>query len=349
PRIAIIGAGPGGLVLLNVLARHNVSATLYERDLQFDSRAHLGGTLDLHEESGQAAMKAAGLWKQFVQNSRPEGEEVQVMDKRGEPLFHHIPPPGVPGTHERPEIDRTLLRQILLDGAPEGSVKFGHAFVSATPAADGNGWEVSFANGFKTTVDLLVGADGAHSRVRPLVSDAKIQYTGLTGIEVSFDASVAQQHPDLDKRAGNGAIYAFDDRKTLTVMRNGDGRIRTYAFFFEPESFELPTAPREAIDEVLSRYTDWAPWMRQLLELADLQAVYPRKFYILPVGHSWEHRKGVTLLGDAMNLMTPFAGKGANTAMQAAFMLGLAIAGEVERNGSLDEVDAAVAKYEQEI
>ncbi|KZV90053.1 FAD/NAD(P)-binding domain-containing protein [Exidia glandulosa HHB12029] len=285
-------------------------------------------------------MKAAGLWDVFVKHSRPEGEEAILADKTGARLFHHAPEPDA----ARPEIDRSTLRQILLDGVPQGSIKWGHAFVSAAPVAGSAEWELKFANGFKTVVDLLVGADGARSRVRPLVSDAQIQYTGITGAEVSFAREVAEKHPELIARIGNGSMYALDEGKLLGSQRNGDGRVRTYAWFHSDEPDVLPSDPSEAIAFILAQYEGWAPWLRQLVELADRNAIYPRPLHILPVGHSWPHRAGVTLLGDAMNLLTPYGGRGANVAMYAAWQLGLALA-----NGPVQDLDAAVAKYEQDV
>ncbi|EJD41229.1 putative monooxygenase [Auricularia subglabra TFB-10046 SS5] len=347
PRIAIIGAGPSGLVLLNVLARKGIPATLYERDEEFGSRAHLGGTLDLHVDSGQAAIKEAGLWDAFVQHSRPEGQEFIVADKSGEILHHYVPPADAE-QHARPEIDRTMLRKIMVDGAPSGSIKWGHALVGASPVAGSAEWELTFANGHKVVVDVLVGADGGRSRVRPLVSDVPATYTTITGLEVSFESS---KHPELSARIGEGSLFSYGHNQTIIAQRNGDGRIRTYAFFRHDDAKYVPnlasTNPDRAIAEVLARYEDWAPWLRQLVEVADRHAVYARSLYMLPVGHAWAHRPGVTLIGDAMNLMTPFAGKGANVAMLAGLKLGLALASVAGR--PMAEVDARIAQYEHEM
>ncbi|KZV89828.1 putative monooxygenase [Exidia glandulosa HHB12029] len=341
PRIAIIGGGPGGLTLLNVLARHNIPATLYERDETPASRFHIGGTLDLHDDTGQPAMKAAGLWDAFVEHSRPEAEELFVTDKSGEVLFRHAPPQQGAG---RPEIDRSVLRQVLLDGAPEGCIRWGHAFVSAAPV--GKQWEITFANGHTTTVDLLVGADGARSRVRSLVSDAQLQYTGLTGVELSCGPDVAAQHPQLMARVGKGAALAYDDGKMLAAARTGDGGLRIGAFLSNSNDQEnaLPD-PSNAIPYLVSQFDGWASWLRDLIGLADDKKVYMRSMYTLPVGHTWPHRKGVTLLGDAMNLMSPFAGKGANMAMYAGWQLGLVIL-DAHEGGDLD---GGIAKYEEEV
>ena len=61
PRIAIIGGGVSGLVLLVTLHKRGIPATLYERDASPFQREHLGGTLDLHWDSGQRALRENGL------------------------------------------------------------------------------------------------------------------------------------------------------------------------------------------------------------------------------------------------------------------------------------------------
>ncbi|EJD42428.1 FAD/NAD(P)-binding domain-containing protein [Auricularia subglabra TFB-10046 SS5] len=271
PRIAIIGAGPIG--------RNNVPAILYERDEE--------------RETGHAAIKAAGVWEAFVAHSRPEGMEVLVTDRKGD-LFHRAPSPETEKT-ARPEIDRTVRRRILVDGAPAGSVKWGHALSSVAPVPGTKERELRFANGFKTVVDLVVGADGGRSGVRPLVSDAEVQYTGITGVEVSSGYPSRQPSTRSSRRA-------------------------------------WATAP---------------PWLRELVAVADRNAVYPRSLYMLPVGQTWTHCAGVTLTGDAMNFMTPFAGKGANIAMYGAMQLGLAPASV--RNRPTGELDAKIAEHERKL
>ncbi|EJD40434.1 FAD/NAD(P)-binding domain-containing protein [Auricularia subglabra TFB-10046 SS5] len=346
-RIAIIGAGPGGLTLLNVLARHGISATVYEREEEIYNKSRLGGCLDLHPESGQVAVKAAGLWDEFMKHARLEAQEVKASDRTGVPFFHFVPPPDFAA---RPEIDRVVLRQLLLDNAPEGSVKWNHTFIGASPVPGTAEWEITLSSNLdevKVTVDLVVGADGGRSHVRPLVSDATVAYTGVTGVAGVIDSD--DLNADLLSKIGNGSMMAFDDGKAITTQRNGDGRVRVSAMFRSDKEYVFPNLgdPAGAVADVLARFDGWAPWLLNLMDVANLGSVVPRSYHMLPVGHTWPHRAGVTLLGDAMNLMSPYAGAGANVAMLAAAKLGTALA---EAHGRpAEEVDMRIADYEKEI
>ncbi|KAJ7145624.1 hypothetical protein C8R44DRAFT_655547 [Mycena epipterygia] len=348
PSIAIIGAGMGGLSMAAVLHKagfNQATFTIYERDEDRDTRSHLGSCLDLRADSGIAAMKAAGLEQQFRAASRPEGEVMLITDKTGVTLWTHQ---GQDGIAERPEIDRTVLRNILLDSLPVDTVKWGHRLVSVTPAADGT-HHLEFANGFKTTCTLLVGADGARSIVRPLLSSAVPTYAGITGAEISLAPGSA---PELAEKVGKGSQMALDGGMTLLSQYNGDGRIRSYVWFKNPtpDAFDVPEDapidPEDILRRLEERYraAGWAPWLREIITRADRTAVYPRPLFLLPSDHDWVHKTGVTLLGDAANLMSPFAGEGANTAMRSAMELAQALV----RVETVGDWDANVQRYERE-
>ncbi|TBU34198.1 hypothetical protein BD311DRAFT_861415 [Dichomitus squalens] len=163
PRIAIIGRGPGGLTLALTLHRRGVPFTVYERETSADSRARLGGILDLGYESGQRALRENGLGDIFARNSRPEADSTRVYDSSANLLFARDADPNQTPLDIRPEIDRSLLRKILLDAVPANTIKWGHELVSVRDLGDGER-ELKFTNGNTATVDILVGADGAHSR-----------------------------------------------------------------------------------------------------------------------------------------------------------------------------------------
>ena len=348
PRIAIIGGGPSGLVVLLTLHKRGIPATVYERDTDPFSRFHLGGTLDLRWEHGQRALRENGLAEVFAANSRPEGDEYVVTDAAANVLLKTPENYQFKPEEIRPEIDRSTLRRILLDAVPPESVKWGHAVAAVRPLGGGQ-HEITFTNGTTAVCDILVGADGANSRVRPLVSDAPVSYSGVTGAEISLAPDVAAQPDMADVRAliGKGTLFAPQDGRILIPQINSDGRVRTYAFFLGPEDWALPNDPDAARAALRELYKGWAPILLKLIDYCDSEAIYHRPLYMLPVGHKWAHVDGVTLVGDAAYLMTPFAGMGANVAMLTGLECGLALAEAINKGASTAEREEIMAKHEE--
>ncbi|KAI1783010.1 monooxygenase [Ganoderma leucocontextum] len=355
PRIAIIGGGLGGLALLLTLHRRGVPATLYERDTGFNARAHLGGSLDLGWKSGQRALRENGLQDEFDENSRPEGDEMRICDGAGK-VHLKLGSKGEDGAAAqgpedvRPEIDRTVLRKLLLDAVPPHLIQWGHA-LSSVSAVDNGRHELTFANGFVTICDFLVGADGANSRVRPLVSPATPIYLGVNGAEISL-APETTKLPALAEtiaNVGKGTMMAMHDSQLLGAQVNGDGRIRTYAWLRVAESWTIPSGPAEAKAVLREHFAGWPQWMLNLIDHCDEGAIYPRALWTLPVGHSWAHVSRVTLIGDAAHLMSPFAGAGANLALLDGLELGIVLAGlqEQGRLGDASTVAEAVEAFEE--
>ncbi|TBU61779.1 FAD/NAD(P)-binding domain-containing protein [Dichomitus squalens] len=350
PRIAIIGGGPGPLVLALTLYRRGIPSTVYKRDTSVDSRAHIGGMLDLKYESGQRALSENGLEETFARNSRPEAATIPGYDSAGNVPFVQDPDPNRNPKDISPEIDRSVLRKILLDAIPSDAVKWGHALASVRDL--GNGLrELTSANGNTAVVDILVGADGANSRVRPLVSAAVPTYTGVTGAEISI-APEDTKKPELQdavELVGRGSMFSWGPEKMFGSQLNGDGRIRTYAWFPAPTDWKLPGDPAEARKVLLEIVKDWTPSFRKLIEHCDDNAIYQRPLYRLPLDHKWEHVPGVTILGDAAHLASPSGGgEGANLTMLDALELGIVLANAINGGRSVEEREEAIAVWEEE-
>jgi 2-polyprenyl-6-methoxyphenol hydroxylase-like FAD-dependent oxidoreductase len=129
--IAIVGAGLGGLTLARVLRTYGVAATVYEAEAGPDARGQ-GGLLDMHLDTGQVALRTAGLFDAFLHLVRPGEDAKRIVDRDANVLSDR------PGTDRgtRPEVDRGELRRMLLDSLPAGSVRWNHKAVAVTSNDD---------------------------------------------------------------------------------------------------------------------------------------------------------------------------------------------------------------------
>ncbi|MEV0567904.1 FAD-dependent monooxygenase [Dactylosporangium sp. NPDC050588] len=337
-RIAIAGGGLGGLTLARILHRHGIGAVVYEREAGRSARSQ-GGSLDLHPESGQRALADAGLAGRFRSTARPEGEEHRILDPAGRVLVHHTPRPG--SFDGRPEIDRAALRDLLLDSLPGDAVAWRHRLVAATPRP-GGGFELAFDGGDRAGCDLLVGADGARSAVRSLLTHAPLSCVAVL-VELSIrDAD--RRHPDLAELVGPGNLWCIGVRRILAAQRLGDGSIRV--------GISLPADDPGADDRLdtyrskralLEMFDGWDPALTALIEAGDGRPA-PRRIEAMPTGTRWAHRPGVTLIGDAAHLMPP-VGEGANQAMLDGAELATELATALAADPA--DPDAAIRAYEE--
>ncbi|WP_180685762.1 FAD-dependent oxidoreductase [Streptomyces gossypiisoli] len=335
-RIAVVGSGPAGLTFARVLHRHGRPVTVLERDPAPDARPP-GGTLDLHEGLGQLALDKAGLLAEFRALSRPEGQAMRILDTAGTVLRDWRPRPD---DWANPEIDRGQLRDLLLGPL---DVQWGRGVTQVVPGVR-DGVLVHFADGRQETFDLVVGADGAWSRIRPAVSSVTPHYTGVTSVETSLD-DVDTRHPDLARLIGDGSVAVYGVNRALAAQRNSGGHVKVYAQFRAPLDWhtELDLADVEAVrSSLLALFDGWAAPVLDLLRRGT--AFVHRPLYVLPVSHTWTHVPGVTLLGDAAHLMPPL-GAGANLAMLEGAELAESIA-TATGPGDLDE---AVRAFEEQM
>jgi 2-polyprenyl-6-methoxyphenol hydroxylase-like FAD-dependent oxidoreductase len=321
PRIGIVGGGPGGLTLARILQVHGIASVVFEREGHCGERPQ-GGSLDMHPDSGQFALQCAGLEAAFRRVARHEDQGERIADKHGSILFDDQSNEG-----DRPEVDRAQLRQILLDSLPPGVVRWGHAPKSVKAQLDGT-HELTFDNDSRERFDLVVGADGAWSQIRPLVSPVQPEYGGILFVEFHL-ADVDTQHIEIAELVGHGKFFALGDCKGILAQRNSNGHVYGYAAFPSPQTwlsnYVPDLSPAAAKAKLISVFEGWS-WslLRFIHESDNRMTVRPLSF--LPVGHSWENRPGVTLLGDAAHVMSPFSGEGANLAMRDAADLALGLA-----------------------
>lgn len=306
-----------------------------------------GGTLDLHLESGQAALHAAGLFSKFQEYIRSDAQENRTLDKHG---VIHLHVKSEDNTVERPEIDRGDLRQILVDSIEKGAIQWGTRVHEIKPSQENaNKYTVVYNGDHETTFDLVVGADGAWSKVRPLLSSAKPVYSSLSFIELRI-TDAETRCPEIYELIGRGSCFIVSDGKLLGTQCNADKTLRIYAGIpIEEDQFSetntIFTKPAEGRCYLLDKYADWDDRFKDLIHRSD-DVIIPRPIYELPVPHVWESKPGLTLIGDAAHLMSPFAGEGANMAMWDGKELALAISDAIKTGEPLAN---AVANFERKM
>ena len=333
--VTIIGAGLGGLVLARVLHVHGIPSTVYEGEASAAARTQ-GGMLDIHEHNGQLALKAAGLFEEFGGLIHPGGQETRVLDQTGALLLDDPDDGGA----DRPEVPRGELRRILLDSLPPGTVQWGHKVTGARALGDGR-HEVTFADGTTVATGLLVGADGAWSRIRPLLSAAQPEYVGTSYVETYLHAADTR-HPASAQAVGGGALLALAPGRGILAHREPGAVLHTYVALTKPAGWfaAIDFADAEAAAAwVAGEFDGWAPELTALITEGETPPVL-RPLHTLPADHRWERVPGVTLLGDAAHLMPP-SGEGANLAMYDGSELGNAIAAHP------DDIEVALAQCEE--
>jgi len=347
PNVAIIGAGPAGCVLARLLLNASVPVTIFEGEESLSVRSQ-GGTLDLHTQTGQKALREAGLFEKFLKYARYDGEAMAVIDKHRKA---YIKMGGTTGKNSRgrPEIDRVRLRQILVESLPEGVIRWGSRLRSVGP----DDLLLHFDHGVEQKFDLIVGADGAWSKVRPVLSSAKPDYVGLGGIDMVIE-NAEETQPEINEYVNRGSIFAFSDGKGLTLQQKGDDSLMVYAWSARDENWFTtcgydPHNPAETKIALEKDFADWDPSLIKATQVTNDNEITPRSLYSLPVGHRWEGKSGVTLIGDAAHLMTPFAGEGVNLAMEDAMKLANAIVEDTKIGNTPKTLEECVRSFELEM
>lgn len=351
-KVAIIGAGPAGCTLAGLLLRANlnISVTIFERESSLTSR-NQGGTLDLHKDTGLRAVRALDLYSAFVQLARFDGDSVQIFDKR-KIRYLNVRSSETKGSvlaEGKPEIDRAQLRQLLVDALPEETIRWGCDFQGVR--GEGEKRELVFEHGVERGFDLIVGADGAFSKLRNVMMEQKACFSRVGGFTMAIPDAEAK-YPAIYKLVRRGSVFSFAEGKELIGQQMGDGSTSVTVWLRKDEeswmrSCGFDVKNGEAVKKGLEKeFEDWHPHLLALLRAVDPTTVSARSLFHLPIGARWEPKRGLTLIGDAAHLMTPFVGEGVNAALRDALDLANCII-EALRKGK--DVLEGIEKAEDEM
>jgi hypothetical protein len=284
--------------------------------------------LDLHKRSGQLALSKAGLLDVFKKHMMVDATEFYLRDsEKGEVHMYHTEEGKE--DPERPEIDRGVLRRILLDALSPDTVKWGKKLVDvelALPASHSDSssqskFNLIFADGTTSSsdgpFDVLVGADGTWSRVRRsdnlYLNPLSPPYCGIICLWTSI-SNVDERFPRISKYVGNGSCLTTNLETTQCMMaqKNGDGSIKTFVYIPADEDWKekvgvdwpevedgtgrgvrgrRPGSVKVALEEVAEKIMpDWNEEAKGLLTHCDEEEFAIRPLYQFPPGHRWEKK-----------------------------------------------------------
>ncbi|KAK5061071.1 hypothetical protein LTR84_007612 [Exophiala bonariae] len=341
PEIAIVGGGPSGLALAGMLERAGFDYVVYERE----SKESLprGGCLDLHLGSGQRAMKEAGCF-----------DKMNKYGRRGDATIHTVFDPA--GTkvatwgegHDKPELDRGQIKAALLTTIPDSKIKWGSRVKEVVRDEQGN-IVLQFEGGEKATgFKLVVGADGAFSKVRHLVTTATPQYAKRTFINGTIHPD-NPFYPTVLKSAGVGPQVVMGKKLKIWNQMQGDGHYRVDLGFERPVDFTrtgtFDLSDTEAVKKLLLTEEFFGQYSQYF---QDLISACEGPLFAWPLWHmptdrfNWAPNADVTVIGDAAHVTPPFVGDGVNCAMRDSIILS-------QKLKEFGITKDAVAAYEKEM
>ncbi|PYI14451.1 FAD/NAD(P)-binding domain-containing protein [Aspergillus violaceofuscus CBS 115571] len=376
PSIAIIGGGPSGLLFARLLEINGITDYIvYERDeTAIPGPWQQGGTLDLRPSSGQLALRRADLFDQFSRFARWDASCFHMIYPNGATAMRHDQ------ERDAPEIDRLHLRQLLLESIPAHKIRWGHAVkIVERRAADGSqavseasDIVIHFTNGtIASGFRLVVGADGAWSKVRPLITTAEPVYSGKMFIE----GRLSHENPGFataKELVGPGSMFAAGHHKKLAIQQVSNGTYRVYFGLQSPEDFyhhrecnnsssgdeDLNNRTEQLRSLLLSSdeyFATWGPQLREFVETAEGPFRAWPLYRMEPEKLCWGGKTpGVTLLGDAAHVSTPFVGEGVNCSLYDAVVLADSIVKHCGVGAGFDSVSAeelnrALQEYEEDM
>ncbi|KAK5709934.1 hypothetical protein LTR17_019322 [Elasticomyces elasticus] len=348
PPIAILGAGPSGLLLARILTLHSIPYTVFERDGSPETLSRWGGTLDIHHDSGQIALAEAGLLDDFRRVARYEAQGTKIVDRHANVVLDI----GDSDGEKRPEIDRGDLRDLLLRSVPSERIRWGSK-VAKVERGDNGTMAVHLADSDKVLsgFKLIVGADGAWSKARNLINPARPVYAGNTFVTACVSKS-NRYHATLVSLCGPGMYLAADSGHQIIAQGLADGSYQINISVAVTEGWQhsssggagLISDPPVLRAFLMQLYADWAPTITDLIRNSD-DAFRLWPLYALPFESlSWESVPGISLIGDAAHLEIP-DGEGVNRALTD----GVSLARSIVKHHEGGDFDLAVREYEAEM
>jgi 2-polyprenyl-6-methoxyphenol hydroxylase-like FAD-dependent oxidoreductase len=315
-RIVVVGGGIGGLSAALALRREGFEPLVFE---QAPALLDLGAAIAVWPNASRVLERLGVGEAVLARAGRIEQARWAERDGR---LYKHFsfPDTGAPAIAlHRADLQGTLLRAL-----PPESIRLGKTF--ARFRQEGEAARVSFDDGTEAICDVLIGADGLHSRVRAqLLGDTDPVYRGYT----VWRGIAPLEHPAL---ASHTALEVYGAGSRFGVGPLGLGRTGWWATANEPEG--TPELPQEHRRKLLRLFAGWSAPVTELIEATPSEMILRNAAYDRPRAARWG-RGAVTLLGDAVHPMTPNLGQGGCMAIEDAAVLARCLAKHVDTRRAL--------------
>jgi salicylate hydroxylase len=309
-RVAVTGAGIGGLAAAGTLSARGIEVDVYEQapvlrevgvGLHLGSNGtrllqRLGLAGQLRELAAQPAAMEVRNWRDgSVLARQPMGASWEA--EYGAPYY---------------TVHRADLHQMLSGRLPPGRLHLGRRLAGF--AEDDDGVRLRFADGSADAADVLVGADGIHSVVRAAIAPGGDPvFSGNSAFRALVPAD-ALPRPLADTIL----LWPGPDARLLCYPVRGGHMVTFVAVIADPNWTTESWSTHDDLADVAAVFAGWEPTVRHVtaaVSEAGRWALYDRE----PL-ERWSTGRA-TLLGDAAHPMLPHHGQGANQAIEDAVAL----------------------------
>ncbi len=329
-RILVIGAGVGGISIARGLLRDGHDVTVFEQ--RPDMRPG-GGAVTIWPNGSTVLqqlgvnMDGAGQLLSTVRIATSTGRSLVNIDVRA--IVDRL------GGAVR-MVPRRVLLDRLLDGFPAEAIRCNSRAVGAVSTRDGV--RITFEDGSSAEGDLLIGADGLHSKVRDLAGAKPAKPTGWC----SWQGLITL--PDIaDKEV---ALQIIGEHGNLGLWPAGGTDLQWWFDLPWSPDFVRPERPIEVIRSHFAGWSDMVDLVLATLTDDDL-AASPFPHFRHPIPRS-PRLGAVTLLGDAAHTMPPILAQGTNQALLDTMVLCKALS-DLRKgpNGGNGDLAGALRSYEK--
>lgn len=364
-RIAIIGAGLGGLCLAQGLKKNGIDCIIFEKDPAINTRTQ-GYRIRVNDPGRNALQEClpTNLYNLFIETCAASSPGMNVLTTTLESSKNELVESWSDGIKEVPDLkpNRLTLREILLQGLQE-QICFGKELTD-WKELENNEVELLFTDGTAYTADLVIAADGVHSKIGAQhCKDRKINTGNITIYGRTFYSPEAQKVISHQIQKGTSVIvgnqfslitdamvFDFSKKDRSWDILSPISNYFYWAFIGNPKVFGLLPADfythsGKDITHLISQLTKgWHPQLTALFEYADRTSLS-----ITPIRSSlpkepWKSGN-ITALGDAVHTMSPAGGVGANTAFIDAALLTANILNKSDISTAVIDYEAKMRFY----